>query len=78
MTIGLIFLIISLILIAYACLSYHKISKSLAPVKQEDLVTYYLDLTYQLLPVPFWSALLGIALLLVAIIIILFHLPFIF
>ena len=78
MTIGLIFLIISLLLIAYAYFSYNNAAKSLAPVKQEDLVSYYLDLTYNLLPVPFWSALLGIALFLVALVIILFHLPVVF
>ncbi len=78
MTIGLIFLAIALVLIAYAYLSYKKVANSLLPVKQEDLVSYYLDLVYNLLPVPFWSALLGIALLLVAIIIILFSLPFVF
>ena len=78
MTIGLIFLAIALILISYAYLSYKKVAHNLLPVKQEDLVSYYLDLVYNLLPVPFWSGLLGMALLLVAIIIILFSLPFVF
>lgn len=78
MTVGLILLVISIILISYACLSYKKVAQSLLPVKQEDLVSYYLDLAYRLLPVPFWCALLGVALLLVAIIIVLISLPFAF
>lgn len=78
MIIGLIFLGISLILITYAYLSYKKVAQNLVPVKQEDLVSYYLDLAYQLLPVPFWCALLGIVLLVVALIIILISLPFVF
>lgn len=78
MTVGLIILAISLILITYAYLSYKKEARSLLQLKQEDLVSYYLDLAYRLLPVPFWCALIGLALLLVAIIIILASLPFIF
>lgn len=78
MKIGLILLAISLLLLFYAYWRYKKAAQSLIPVKQEDLVSYYLDLAYNLLPVPFWSALLGIALFLVAIIIILISLPFVF
>lgn len=77
-TVGLILLAISIILIICACLSYKKEAQSLLPLKQEDLVSYYLDLAYRLLPVPFWCALVGVALLLVAIIIILISLPFAF
>ncbi len=78
MTVGLILLAISIFLIAWAYLSYKKAARNLAPLKQEDLVSYYLDLAYQLLPVPFWCALLGMALLLVAVITILISIPFIF
>ena len=78
MTIGLIILAIALILIAYAYLSYKKEARNLFLLKQEDLVSYYIDLVDNLLPVPFRSALIGIALLVVAIIIILVSLPFIF
>lgn len=78
MVFGFIILGISLILITYAYLSYKKVAQTLEPLKQEDLVSYYLDLTYQLLPVPFWCALLGTGLLLVSLITILISIPFMF
>lgn len=76
MVFGFIILGISLILITYAYLSYKKVAQILAPVKQEDLVSYYLDLAYQLLPVPFWCALIGVGFLLISLIIILISIPF--
>ncbi len=62
---------IGVLMILYAYLSYKITERKLAQLKQEDLVAYYLDLAYRLLPVPFWSVLIGIGLLVTAVIILL-------
>jgi len=61
-------LLLGLILFSYGALAYLKISRQLQELKKEDLVAYYLDLFYQLLPRPFWSAVIGLALLILAIV----------
>lgn len=69
MKIALILLAIGVILLLYAYLSYCRIQKGLRTLKEEDLVSYYLDLFYQLLPVPFWSAVAGLVLVVTSLII---------
>ncbi|MGI6467838.1 MAG: hypothetical protein GXZ09_02615 [Syntrophomonadaceae bacterium] len=66
--IALVLLLLGLILFAYGAVFYLKISRKLQEIKKEDLVAYYLDLFYELLPRPFWSAVVGLALLILAII----------
>ena len=66
--IALVLLLLGLILFAYVAVFYLKISRKLQEIKKEDLVAYYLDLFYELLPRPFWSAVVGLALLILAII----------
>lgn len=78
MATGLTMLVISVLMIFYAYISYRKIDHSLAATKQEDLVSYYLDLFYELLPVPVWSCLLGIVLLLISLIVIIVNIPVVF
>ncbi|MEN6462874.1 MAG: hypothetical protein ABFC94_16090 [Syntrophomonas sp.] len=70
MQIGLILIGMGLILFFFAYFRYKQEQKSLAQIKLEDLVSYYLDLAYNLLPIPFWSAIIGIVLALLGIIVI--------
>lgn len=67
---GIITLIIGLIGILYAYAAYKKTDISLAEIKKEDLVSYYLELALHLIPVPFWAFLGGIIVVLIGIIII--------
>jgi hypothetical protein len=73
--VGLILFAISLVFLAYTYFSYKFFSKSLMGQKEEDLVSYYLQLGYKLFPAPFWSALIGIVIMVVSIIFFLFSLP---
>lgn len=59
-----VFTVVGLVLFSYGGLSYLKISRELQKLKEEDLVAYYLDLFYNLLPRPFWSAVAGLILML--------------
>jgi len=78
MLVGLIFFIVGLAAMLYAFLSYRRVDRSLRAVKAEDLVSYYLELSYQMLPIPFWSAVLGGVSFLTGLIIILVKLPVVF
>ncbi|CFW97434.1 Uncharacterized [Syntrophomonas zehnderi OL-4] len=75
---GLVILVVGLLMFFYAWIHYHRAASTLSLVKQEDLVSYYLDLAIRLLPVPFWSALIGILLAFVGIIVILIKIPWVF
>lgn len=66
--VAVVFLLLGLVLFIYAYLAYRKISRDLQDVKKDDLVAYYLDLFYRLLPGPFWSAVAGLVLMLLALI----------
>ncbi|HHW61979.1 MAG TPA: hypothetical protein GX404_08755 [Syntrophomonadaceae bacterium] len=72
---GLILLIIGLVMVLYFYITYKHSTKHLAEIKEEDPVSYYLDLFMHLLPVPFWVGLIGLAVIIVAIIIILVNIP---
>lgn len=72
---GLILLAIGLIMVLYFYITYKRSTQYLAEIKEEDLVSYYLDLFMRLLPVPFWVGLIGLAVIIVAIIIILVNIP---
>lgn len=65
---ALVLFLLGLLLFAYAGLVYRHTSLDLKEVKKEDLVAYYLDLIYRLLPGPFWFAAAGIILMLAALI----------
>lgn len=78
MKIGLIFIILGVIMFAYSYLRYKNEQRKLALVKKEDLVTYYLDLALNLLPVPLWSAVIGILLAFIGLIVVLVNIPVIF
>lgn len=64
MTAGLILTGLGLILFGYAYFNYKKQTNSLAEIKKQDLVTYYLDLAYNMLPYKILSAVIGIVLVL--------------
>lgn len=78
MQIGLILIGMGLILFCYAYLRYKQEQKNLASIKLEDLVSYYLDLAYNLLPVPFWSAIIGILLAVIGVVVIIINIPIVF
>lgn len=78
MTIGLIIFAIAILMIAYAYLSYKRVDHNLADIKQEDLVSYYLELFYDLLPVPVWSGILGVVLLAISLVVIIVNIPMVF
>jgi len=75
---GLVFLGLGIIMLLYSIISLNRASNSLSQLKEEDLVSYYLDLAVKLLPVPFWCAVLGILFIIAALIIILINIPIIF
>lgn len=75
MQIGLIFIGVGLILFGYAYFRYKQEQKNLASIKLDDLVSYYLDLAYNLLPVPFWSAVTGILLAVIGVVVIIINIP---
>lgn len=59
MTIALVLMVTGLIAVLYAVLAYRNADQRLADIKKEDLVSYYIDLALQLLPVPFWAFIIG-------------------
>ncbi len=59
---------LGLIFFVYGAWCYLKISQELRELKEEDLVAYYLDLFYRLLPYPFWSAVAGLILIILSLI----------
>ncbi|QGT99263.1 hypothetical protein SYNTR_0670 [Candidatus Syntrophocurvum alkaliphilum] len=61
---GLIALSIGLILLLYFLFVYKSTNKKLLPTKNDDLVTYYIDFAIKLYPVPFWSGVIGLLLVL--------------
>jgi len=71
---GLCLLLIGVILIGLAYISYKRAESSLLNLKKEDLVSYYLELALRLLPVPFWTLLLGILLILAGLVVLLVNL----
>lgn len=77
MTVALSFLLAGIVLVFYAYLSYKKADHKLAEIKKEDLVSYYLDLILHLLPVPFWSFILGVVAILVGLILVIINIPII-
>lgn len=78
MTAGLTLTGLGIVLFLYAYCNYKKEQADLAEVKKQDLVSYYLDLAYNLLPYKFWSAILGIVLMVVGIVVVLVKLPLVF
>lgn len=78
MKIGLSLLGIGFILLLYGFISYHRAANNLASLKEEDLVSYYLDLAIKLLPLPFWSFVSGALITIVALIILLISIPLVF
>lgn len=75
---GLILVLIGLLMELIAYLIYKKTAKNLMPIKKDDLVAYYLELAYRLLPVPFWTICLGLVLCLVGIVVIIINIPVVF
>lgn len=59
---------LGLMLFSYGGWCYIKISRELRELKEEDLVAYYLDLFYRMLPRPFWSAVAGLILIILSLI----------
>lgn len=59
---------LGMILFSYGGWCYLKISRELRQLKEEDLVAYYLDLFYRMLPRPFWSAVAGLILIILSLI----------
>lgn len=57
---------LGLILFSYGGWCYLSISRELRQLKEEDLVAYYLDLFYRMLPRPLWSAVIGLVLIILA------------
>jgi len=75
---GLIIVLSGLLLIAFAYLKYKSTEKTLMPIKKDDLVAFYLELAYRLLPVPFWCACTGIVFLFVGLIWVIVSIPLVF
>jgi hypothetical protein len=76
--VGLLLLLIGLVLVALTYSAYLFATKKFSQIKKEDLVSYYIDLAKFLYPVPFWSGIIGIVTVLVAIIVVLVNIPFMF
>ncbi|MDD2509760.1 MAG: hypothetical protein PHP26_05910 [Syntrophomonas sp.] len=72
---GLLLLLSGLLLVALAYISYKRAESSLLSLKREDLVSYYLELALRLLPLPLWTLLLGILLILAGVVVLLVNLP---
>jgi hypothetical protein len=72
---GIILLIAGLLLIGLFYLKLKSSEKQLEGLKADDLVSYYIELVIELIPVPFWSGIVGIALSLCGIIVLLIHIP---
>lgn len=75
---GLIILVIGLGLVAYTYINYVLAARKLDHIKKEDLVSYYLDLANFLYPLPFWSGIIGILTIIVAVIMVLINIPTVF
>lgn len=75
---GLILLVTGVVVFLYAYFRYKKEQQNLALVKEQDLIAYYLDLAFNLLPIPFWSAIIGLLLVIIAVIVILVNIPVVF
>ncbi len=78
MVIGLVFLGLGIVMLLYSIMSYNRACTSLAHLREEDLVSYYLDLAVKLLPMPFWSAVFSVLFIILALIIILINIPVVF
>lgn len=75
---GLVILLVGLGLVAYTCINYYWAANKFSRIKKEDLVSYYLDLAHFLYPVPFWSGVVGIVTIVIAIIVVLINIPAVF
>jgi len=75
---GLIILLVGLGLVAYTYINYLWAARKFSQIKKEDLVSYYLDLARFLYPVPFWSGIVGIVTIVIAIIVVLINIPAVF
>lgn len=78
MKIGLIMFALGLLLLGCAYISYLRTARQLEQTKKEDLVSYYLDLVWHLFPMAFWSGVIGAVSIIVAVIVILVHIPLVF
>lgn len=76
--VGLILMGIGVLLISYAYIAYKKVSRNLSQLREEDIVSYYIELSLHLLPFPFWSAVIGVLLLTASLVIILVNIPLLF
>ena len=74
MNTGLWLLLIGVLLVSLAYISYKRAESSLLTLKKEDLVSYYLELALRLLPFPFWSLFLGILLIVAGLVVLLANL----
>ncbi|MEA1960402.1 MAG: hypothetical protein U9N81_03770 [Bacillota bacterium] len=72
---AIVLLVIGIVMVLCTYTHYLRISKGLTAVREEDLVSYYLNLAGEMVPLPLWSGLIGIVLLLIGIIMLLIHLP---
>ncbi|HAA09227.1 MAG: hypothetical protein ACOX6F_03690 [Syntrophomonadaceae bacterium] len=75
---GLIIFLVGLVLVAYTYINYLWASNKLSQLKKEDLVSYYLDLAQFLYPVPFWSGVIGMVAIVIALIVVLINIPAVF
>lgn len=75
---GLIILLCGILLLAFAYFRYKSTENNLMPIKKDDLVAFYLELAYRLLPVPFWCACIGIVAVVTGLIWILVSIPLTF
>ena len=74
---GLLIFTVGILMMLIAWLIYRRATASLRLVKQEDLVSYYLELAIKLIPIPFWTALIGMVLSIIGIIIMLINIPWV-
>ncbi len=75
---GLTIFLFGLLLVAFAYCRYRNTEKQLMPIKKDDLVAFYLELAYRLLPVPFWCACIGVTLIIIGLIWTLVSIPLVF
>ena len=75
---GLIIFLVGLVLVAYTYINYLWASNKLSQLKKEDLDRYYLDLAQFLYPVPFWSGVIGMVAIVIALIVVLINIPAVF
>lgn len=75
---GLVILVVGLGLVAYTYINYVWAARKFDHIKKEDLVSYYLDLAHFLYPFPFWSGIIGILTIIIAVIIVLINIPTVF